>query len=102
MNRFKNPSKLLAFAGLEPTIYQSGQYSATRSKMVKRGSSYLRWAIMQAARIICLTDKTFKDYLDKKRAEGKHYLVALSHVSKKLLRVIYYLLKANKEFIPQN
>lgn len=102
VNRFKNPSKLLAFAGLEPTIYQSGQYSATRSKMVKRGSSYLRWAIMQAARIICLTDKTFKDYLDKKRAEGKHYLVALSHVSKKLLRVIFYLLKANKEFIPQN
>jgi len=102
INRFGNPSKLLAFSGLEPTIYQSGQYSATRSRMVKRGSSYLRWALMQAARTVCLSDKTFKDYLTKKRAEGKHYLVALSHVAKKLIRVIFYLLKANKDFIPQN
>ncbi len=102
INRFSNPGKLLTFSGLEPTIYQSGQYSATRSRMVKRGSSYLRWALMQAARTVCLRDKTFKDYLAKKRAEGKHYLVALSHVAKKLIRVIFYLLKANKEFIPQN
>lgn len=57
---------------------------------------------MQAARTVCLSDKTFKDYLTKKRAEGKHYLVALSHVAKKLIRVILYLLKANKDFIPQN
>lgn len=102
INRFSSPAKLLAFSGLEPTIYQSGQYSATRSRMVKRGSSYLRWALMQASRTICLTDKTFKDYLAKKRTEGKHYLVALSHVARKLVRVIFYLLKSNKKFIPQH
>ena len=102
VKRFDNPAKLLAFAGMEPSTCQSGKYIATHTPMVKRGSSYLRWAIMQAARLVSMRDQTFADYLDKKRVEGKHFAVAISHVSKKLIRVIYYLLITGKDFVPQS
>jgi len=69
--------------------------------MVKRGSKYLRWAILQAAKTVTMRDKTFKDYLNKNLSEGKHYFVALSHVGKKLIRVIFHLLKNNISFEPQ-
>ncbi len=100
IDRFDSPSKLLAFAGLEPSTYQSGKFTATHAVMVKRGSKYLRWAIMNAARLVCMRDETFKTYNHKKLAEGKHYFVALSHTSKKLVRVIYYLLKSNQPYCP--
>ena len=70
--------------------------------MVKRGSTYLRWAMFQAARLVAMRDETFKDYLAKKRSEGKHFNVAISHVSKKLLRTIFYMLKHNETFVPQS
>ena len=102
IDNFSNPSKLQAFAGLDPSTYQSGKYTASHSTMVKRGSTYLRWAVFQAARLVAMRDKTFADYLAKKRSEGKHFNVALSHVSKKLLRTIFYMLKHNEAFVPQN
>ena len=102
INNFSTPSKLQAFAGLDPSTYQSGKYTASYSTMVKRGSTYLRWAMFQAARLVAMRDKTFKDYLAKKRSEGKHFNVAISHVSKKLLRTIYYMLKHNEVFVPQS
>jgi len=98
---FSTPAKLLAFAGMEPSTYQSGSYTASNTPMVKRGSTYLRWAIMQAARLVSMRDTTFKLYLNKKRSEGKHYSVALSHVGKKLIRVIFHLLRTNTAFVPQ-
>lgn len=101
INNFSSPSKLLAFAGMEPSTYQSGKYNASNTPMVKRGSSYLRWAIMQAARLVPMRDLTFAAYMNKKRSEGKHYNVARSHVGKKLIRVIYYLLKHNTAFESQ-
>ena len=101
INRFPSPAKLLAFAGLEPSTYQSGNFRASNTPMVKRGSTYLRWAIMHAARLISMRDTTFHDYLSKKRSEGKHYFVALSHVSRKLLRVIHHLLLSDTAFVPQ-
>lgn len=101
IERFSTPAKLLAFAGMEPSTYQSGKYNASNTPMVKRGSTYLRWAVMQAARLVAMRDKTFSNYLDKKRSEGKHFYVAINHVGKKLLRVIYYLLNSNTAFIPQ-
>ena len=97
-NNFDSPAKLQAFAGLEPSTYQSGKYTSTHSVMVKRGSKYLRWALLNATRLVCMRDKTFNEYKNKKLAEGKHYFVALSHTSKKLIRVIYYLLKTNKSY----
>lgn len=97
IEQFQNPGQLLAFSGLEPSIYQSGEYSG-QGKMVKRGSSSLRWAILQAARLIAIYSPIFKAYFDKKRKEGKHYNVALSHVAKKLVRVMFYLLKTKQCF----
>lgn len=100
INLFDTPAKLLAFAGLEPSTYQSGKFTATHAVMVKRGSKYLRWAIINSVRLICMRDKTFNAYKQKKLQEGKHFFVALSHTSKKLIRVIYYLLKTNQMYQP--
>ena len=101
IGRFESPAKYLAFSGLEPSTHQSGKYVAKTSSMVKRGSTYLRWALMNAARLVAMRDPVFKTYLSKKRAEGKPFQVAVSHVAKKLSRVIYYLLINNKTFISQ-
>ena len=95
ISRFNSPAKLLAFAGLDPSMYQSGKFFSTHSVMVKRGSKYLRFALMTAARMVCLNDATFCTFKDRKMAEGKHYMVTMGHVAKKLVRVIYYLLKTN-------
>lgn len=101
VTHFSTPAKLLAFAGMEPSTYQSGNYSSSKTPMVKRGSTYLRWAVMQAARLVSMRDATFAAYMAKKRSEGKHFNVARSHVGKKLLRVIFYLLKNNTAFVAQ-
>jgi transposase len=90
-NRFSSPDKLLAYAGLSPTTYQSGQLTSSKARMEKRGSRYLRYALFNATKYVCFWDPTFHAYLDKKRAEGKHYNVAISHAAKKLVRVIYHL-----------
>jgi transposase len=100
IQRFQTPAQLLAFAGLEPSTFQSGKFNASQTPMVKRGS-YLRWAILQAARLVAMRDRTFKDYLSKKRREGKHFNVALSHVGKKLVRVIFHMLQTDRVFAPQ-
>ena len=101
VQRFDSPAKLLAFAGLEPSTFQSGNFTSTHATMVKRGSKYLRWAILHAARLICMRDPTFRAYMDKKLHEGKHYYVALSHTAKKLIRVIFYMLGSNQRFLIQ-
>lgn len=99
---FHSPSKLLAFAGLEPSTFESGKFIAKDMHMVKRGSPHLRWALLEAARLIAMRDETFKAYYKKKKSEGKHHYVANSHVAKKLTRVIHHLLTNNIEFLPQN
>lgn len=101
INRFDTPAQLQAFAGLDPATHQSGKFIATGVSMVKRGSPYLRWAILNASRLIAMRDPCFKDYYQRKRREGKHHFVALTHVAKKLIRVIFKLLKTNSQFSPQ-
>lgn len=101
IHRFSSPNKLLAFAGLDPSTYQSGKFRANRTPMVKHGSTYLRWAIMQATRLVAMNCEPFRAYLDSKLAQGKHYFVALGHTSKKLVRVIFRILIANEAFVPQ-
>ena len=98
-NRFDSPDKILAYAGLSPSTYQSGQLDGAYSHMEKRGSRYLRYALYNAAKYVCHWDLTFAEYLAKKRAEGKHYNVAISHAVKKLVRVIYHLEKTNQQYI---
>ena len=98
-NRFDSPDKILAYAGFSPSTYQSGQFDGASSHMEKRGSKYLRYALYNAAKYVCHWDPTFAEYLAKKRAEGKHYNVAISHAVKKLVRVIYHLEKTNQQYI---
>ena len=99
IKNFPTSAKLLAFVGCEPTIYQSGKYVLTRTPMVKKGSKYLRNAIFQATRSAYVTDPTMRDYVDKKRAEGKHFFVALSHGMKKMVRVIFAVLQSGKPYV---
>lgn len=99
-SRFDSPDKLLAFAGVSPSTYQSGQLllSGAYSHMEKRGSRYLRYALFNAAKYVCRLDPTFAAYLAKKRAEGKHYNVAISHAVKKLVRLIYAMVKSGQPY----
>src|SRR5574344_666324 len=99
ISNFSSPAKMLAFAGLEPSIIQSGTL-LHNGKMVKHGSGHLRYAIMNVALEILRYSPTFYDYYLKKRSEGKDHRVALSHVCKKLIRVIYSLEKNNINFDP--
>ena len=98
INSYKNPNKLLAFAGLDPGISQSGKFTADNMSMVKRGSKYLRWALLQAAMLVARNCPTFNAYAEKKNQEGKHHYVVRSHVARKLTRVIFNLLKNNIPF----
>ena len=93
-SKFENPSKMLSFAGLEPGYFQSGQSEHT-GHMVKHGSSHLRYALLNACLPLISNEPVFAEYYAKKRAEGKPYRVALTHVAKKLLRVIYTLQTKN-------
>ena len=95
-SRFDSPDKMLAYAGLSPSTYQSGQLDSSYSHMEKRGSRYLRYALFNATKFVCIWDNIFAAYLAKKRAEGKHYNVAISHAAKKLVRVIYRLEKSQQ------
>lgn len=99
-SRFSSPDKILAFAGCSPSTYQSGQLYSSHAKMEKRGSRYLRWALLNAAAYVCRWEPTFAAYLQKKRSEGKHYYVALSHAAKKLVRVIYHLETTGETYRP--
>ena len=96
--RFDSPDKLLAYAGMSPSTYQSGQLKNCYPHMEKRGSRYLRYALYNAAKYVCHWDPTFAAYLAKKRAEGKHYNVALSHAAKKLVRLIFAMEKSRQPY----
>ena len=98
-DRFDSPEKILAYAGLSPSTYQSGQLKSSHSHMEKRGSRYLRYALFNATKYVCHWDPTFAAYLDKKRCEGKHYNVAVSHAAKKLVRIIYHLEKSGQLYV---
>ena len=99
-SRFDSPDKLLAYAGMSPSTYQSGQLKNCYPHMEKRGSRYLRYALYNATKYVCLWDPAFAAYLAKKRAEGKHYNVALSHAAKKLVRLIFALEKSRQPYCP--
>jgi len=101
-SKFDSPDKILAFAGMSPSTYQSGQLDNCYARMEKRGSRYLRYALYNATAYVCFWDPTFKAYLTKKRSEGKHYYVALSHATKKLIRVIYQLESSGQQYIKAN
>ena len=99
-SRFDSADKILAYAGMSPSTYQSGQLDNCYAHMEKRGSRYLRYALYNATKYVCLWDESFGAYLEKKRSEGKHYNVALSHATKKLVRLIFAMEKSGQAYVP--
>lgn len=97
-SRFDSPDRILAYAGMSPSTYQSGQLDNCYAHMEKRGSRYLRYALYNATKYVCHWDESFAAYLAKKRAEGKHYNVALSHATKKLVRLIFAMEKSGQAY----
>ena len=98
INRFDNPGQVLAFAGLDPSVKQSGTFNASSTRMSKRGSSLLRYALILAANNVQLNTKTFNTYYNTKRLQGKLHYNALGHCAGKLVRNIFYMLKRNVKF----
>lgn len=97
-SRFDSPDKLLAYAGMSPSTYQSGQLKNCYPHMEKRGSRYLRYALYNATKYVCHWDTNFAIYLAKKQAQGKHYNVAISHAAKKLVRLIFAMEKSGSPY----
>lgn len=99
INNFHGADSLIAFAGLNPIVYESGKYKGTGLSISKKGSPYLRNAIVRSSNIIVMFDDKFREYFEKKISEGKPYKVAMGHVSKKLIRVIYQILKKDVKYV---
>ena len=102
IKRFSNPSKLVAYAGLDASISQSGEYESTYNHMSKRGSPYLRRALFQSALRAEFCDPVFSDYYQKKISEGKHHLVATNAVARKLCHTIFAVLTKNEPYQVQS
>ena len=98
IHRFSNSNKLLAYAGLDPSVYQSGNFHATKTRMSKRGSKVLRYALINAAHNVVKNNSTFKAYYDAKMAEGRTHYNALGHCAGKLVRVIWKMMTDEVEF----
>ena len=98
IHRFSNPGKLLAYAGLDPSVYQSGNFKAKNTRMSKRGSRVLRYALINAAWNVVQNNKTFETYYNAKKAEGRSHYNALGHCAGKLVRIIWKMLTDEVEF----
>lgn len=98
IHRFNSSCQLLAYAGLDPSVNQSGKFNAHHTRMSKRGSKILRYALINAAWQATLNNKTFKDYYDLKISQGRSHYNALGHVAHKLVRVIHKMMTDNLQF----
>ena len=98
INRFQHSCQLLAYAGLDPSVIQSGNFQARSTRMSKRGSGMLRFSLVYSAHNVVRNNKTFRDYYELKRSQGKSHYCALGHVAHKLVRVIFKMLKDNVAF----
>ena len=101
VHRFSSAAKLAAFAGIDPTVKQSGEFTGTRNHMSKRGSPYLRRAIWMASTSAVLHDPYMKCFLQKKLSEGKPYMNVIGHVTRKMTNIIYAVLRDNKPYYVQ-
>jgi len=99
ISRFEKPSGLVAYAGLDPSVYESGEFIGTRNHLSKRGSRYLRWALWIAADRARMFDPAFSEYYAKKRAEGKCHKVAISAVARKLCNTIFAVMRDNTAYV---
>ena len=100
ISRFESADKLAAFAGIDPTVSQSGNFLGTKNKMSKRGSPYLRRAIWLAATAAILHDPAIKAFYDRKKAQGKHHYVCVGYICRKLINIIFSVLKSDQPYQP--
>ena len=102
INRFHSPGALLAYAGLDPIVYESGKFKAKRVSISKRGSNYLRTAIYTSPKVACINpnikDNKFSQKYLKKRSQGKHHNSAICHTSKNMINLIFSLLRSGAEY----
>ena len=98
IHRFSNPNKLLAFAALDPSVYQSGNFQAKTTRMSKRGSRVLRYTFVTATCNVVKNNATFNAYYDAKRAKVQSHYNVLEHCADKLLRVIWKMPTDNVTF----
>ncbi|NIV37490.1 MAG: IS110 family transposase [Anaerolineae bacterium] len=99
VHRFTTPEKLVAYAGIDPTVFQTGEFRATNTRMSKRGSPYLRHALWQAAFAASRFDPELRAYYQRKRAEGKAHGTVLGAICRKLLHRIYIILKEERPYV---
>lgn len=98
IHHFSSLNKLLAYADLDPSVYQSGNFQAKKTRMSKRGSKVLRYALVNAAHNVVKSNAAFKTYYDAKMAEGRTHYNALGHCAGKLVRIIWKMMTDNLEF----
>ena len=101
ITKFDNPKKLIAFAGIDATVKQSGEFEGSQNRMSKRGSPYLRRALFQAALVACVgkkPDPVLSAFYQKKIAEGKHHNTAVGAVARKMCNIVYYVLTQNRPY----
>jgi transposase len=98
---FKRPSQLAAFAGLDPKVFQSGQYDAPHRHVSKRGSPYLRRTLWQMAyRAVC-TEGDLRDFWRRKHRQNKHHLVAVTAAANKLCHIVWRIMTDRRDYIPK-
>lgn len=100
IKRFSSPAKLAAYAGVDPTVKQSGDFSGTRMKMSKRGSPYLRRAIWLASTVAAFKDPAIHALYERKRAEGKDHMTVIGHICRKMISIIFAVLRDNTPYVP--
>ena len=100
IHRFDAPNKLVAFAGLDVKVTQSGEFIGTKNKISKRGSPYLRRAIWLAAGRAAFCDPILSSYYESLRSRGKHHLTAVGAVSRKMCNIIFAILRENRPYEP--
>ena len=98
IHRFSKPHQMLAYAGLDPSVHESGSFKARQTRLSKRGSKVLRYALVNAAHNVVKNNATFKAYYDKKMAEGQIHYNALGHCAGKLVRIIWKMMTAEEDF----
>lgn len=100
ISRFSSADKLAAYIGVDPSINQSGEFTAQHVHMSKRGSPYLRRAIWMASSVAVMCDPMFRAYYEKKAAEGLKYMTIIGHVTKKMTAVIFAIMRDQKTYAP--
>ena len=100
VSRFDSAAKLAAFAGVDPTMKQSGNFTGKKTRMSKRGSPYLRRALWLASTIAAFRDPAISVFYQRKRAEGKSHMTAIGHVCRKMVSIIFAVLRDNSPYFP--